>query len=81
VRRMVDPFDHKALVYPWRHEDESMDALAATLQNAIKQEERRRSPRAQIFRRVWELAEAGPWSDPPRVDRATVPYLTEPWYC
>ena len=81
VRRMVHPFDHKALVYPWRHEDESMDALSAGLQNAIKQEERRRVPRAQVFRRVWELAKTGPWADAPRLDRATIPYLTEPWYC
>jgi radical SAM superfamily enzyme YgiQ (UPF0313 family) len=82
VREMVGPFDANALVYPWRHPDPSMDRLCADLQQLIRAEERRRSSRRQIFRRIWELAADRPL--PENFDlmpRAAVPYLNEPWYC
>jgi hypothetical protein len=58
-----------------------MDRLCAGIQETIKREEKRRTPRAEIFRAVWDLAGAGAFPDVPLVDRATIPYLTEPWYC
>ena len=30
---------------------------------------------------IWDLAEAGEFPDLPLLSRATIPYLTEPWYC
>ena len=80
VRGMVGPFDPRALSYPWRHEDASMDRLCADLQKMIASEEKRGAGRAAIFGRVWEMAneKAPDWVLPAR---ATVPYLTEPWYC
>lgn len=81
VRGQVQPFDHKALVYPWHSEDEWLDDLAVKLQGIIKREDRRSAPRREVFRKVWEVAEAGPWQEPPLVARAAIPYLTEPWYC
>lgn len=81
VRRMIEPFDPRGLCYPWRHADPAVDALCAAIQDAIKREERRKSSRAEIFRRIWDLASAGDFPDLPLADRATVPYLTEPWYC
>jgi radical SAM superfamily enzyme YgiQ (UPF0313 family) len=78
----IGPFDAHALVYPWRHPDSGLDRLCRDLQETIKQQERRHAGRAEIFRRIWDAVEAGPWLErPPLPARATIPYLTEPWYC
>jgi hypothetical protein len=82
IRGMVEPFDARALCYPWRNRDSGLDVLHASMQELIKHEERRRATRREIFRSIWNLAEAGPFpEDEPRPSRATIPYLTEPWYC
>ena len=82
IREMLLPYDPAALCYPWRNPDPALDVLAGSIQNLIQRDERRRSPRAEIFRSIWEYAQAGPIADDgPRVSRAAIPYLTEPWYC
>jgi len=81
IRQRVEPFDPRALVYPWRSPDPEMDCLAAAIQETIKREERRQAGRRQIFRKIWDLAQAGEFPEEPRPARATIPYLTEPWYC
>jgi hypothetical protein len=76
---IVEPFDPRALAYPW---PSALDALSTSIQQLIKREERLGTSRAQIFRLIWDLAEGGPFPEGrPRPARATVPYLTEPWYC
>ena len=81
IRGQVGFFDAKALSYPWRNPDPSLDALCISIQNLIKRQEKRRTPRAALFREIWQLAEAGEFPEVPLADRATIPYLTEPWYC
>ena len=81
IRRMVGLFDARALYYPWHNAEPGVDALCGRIQETIKREEKRRTPRAEIFRQIWELAEAGEFPDLPLASRATIPYLTEPWYC
>jgi hypothetical protein len=81
IRQLVGLFDARALYYPWRNPDPRLDALCGKLQETIKREEKRRTPRAEIFRQIWELAENGEFPDVPMAARATIPYLTEPWYC
>jgi radical SAM superfamily enzyme YgiQ (UPF0313 family) len=82
VRAAIGPFDPLALTYPWRNKDAALDGLAAAAQRTVAREERSATPRNEIFRKIWDLAEAGPWPvETPRPDRATIPYLTEPWYC
>jgi hypothetical protein len=81
IRDVTGLFDPKALTYPWRNPDASMDALCASIQNRIKREEKRRTSPATLFRQIWDLAQAGEFPDRPLPDRATIPYLTEPWYC
>jgi radical SAM superfamily enzyme YgiQ (UPF0313 family) len=82
VRAIIGPFDPSALTYPWRNKDAALDGLAAAAQRTVAREERRAAPRIEIFRKIWDLAEAGPWPvETPRPARATIPYLTEPWYC
>ena len=78
---MIEPFDPRGLCYPWRHRDPAVDELQHAVQNTIKREDKRKTPRAEIFRKVFDLAGAGEWPDVPLADRATIPYLTEPWYC
>jgi len=52
------------------------------VQDLIKRQERRRKTRWEIFRQIWDLAETGEFPvDAPMLSRATIPYLTEPWYC
>ncbi len=81
VRARIGDFDTRELCYPWRHQDARVDALSTTLQQTIQQAERRKVPRRRILRQIWDLAAAGNFPDLPLEDRATIPYLTEPWYC
>ncbi len=81
IRAVTGLFDPKALTYPWRNPDPSLDTLCAAIQNLIKREEKRRTSRSSLFRQIWDLAQAGDFPDHPLPDRATIPYLTEPWYC
>ncbi len=75
IREAVQPFDAESLYYPWRSE---LDPLHRDIRDLIKREERRGTPRAEIFCAICELAGV---VDSPRPSRATIPYLTEPWYC
>jgi radical SAM superfamily enzyme YgiQ (UPF0313 family) len=81
VRALVEPFNPQALVYPWSNPDPEMDRLATAIQQTIKRHDRQHASRAAIFRSIWELAQAGPFPETPLPARATIPYLTEPWYC
>jgi radical SAM superfamily enzyme YgiQ (UPF0313 family) len=82
MREQVQPFDTRALCYPWQNSDPRLDALCQSVQELIKRQERRHKSRSEIFRMVWDLAEAGEFPvDAPMLSRATIPYLTEPWYC
>ena len=82
IRAMIEPFDARGLCYRWQNGDGKLDALCASIQETIKREERHRRSRWEIFRKIWELAQAGEFPvDAPMVSRATIPYLTEPWYC
>ncbi len=76
VRAMVGPFDPQRLVYPWQHPDPAMDDLSEKIQTLSKS----KASRAEIFAQIWDLANCGD-RDLPLPARATIPYLTEPWYC
>jgi radical SAM superfamily enzyme YgiQ (UPF0313 family) len=82
IRRIAGGFDARALCYPWRNHDARLDDMQVSILELIRREEQRGAPRWQTFRKIWELAdcEPRPW-DAPRVARAAIPYLTEPWYC
>ena len=81
VRNLIGLFDARALSYPWRNPDPSLDALCGSIQQSIKRAEKRRTPRAALFQEIWDLAGAGEFPGALLADRATIPYLTEPWYC
>ncbi len=73
-------FDARALSYRWAHPDPALDLLCADLQRLIQGADRRGAGRHEIFRLIWQRA-LGEFPDFMLADRATVPYLTEPWYC
>jgi radical SAM superfamily enzyme YgiQ (UPF0313 family) len=88
IRRIVEAFDEKALVYPWRNPDPRVDELCAKVQGLVQHSETGKLRSGKIFARVWQLAhevaglDALPLADTSGcVSRAAIPYLTEPWYC
>ena len=87
IRKLVGPFDPRALVYPWKHANPEIDALAEEVQDIVAASERLKHSRAAIFQRIWHAASlaAGNSVEEPALpllaSRATVPYLNEPWYC
>jgi radical SAM superfamily enzyme YgiQ (UPF0313 family) len=81
IRERVGGFDSRTLTHPWRHEDPRVDALQAAIMTEVGV--RLGRSRADVFDAVCELAGltrsfAQSWNVP---DRATIPYLNEPWYC
>jgi radical SAM superfamily enzyme YgiQ (UPF0313 family) len=88
LREYLSDFDKGALSYRWRHSDSGIDELCSRLRVHIKRAEAKRQSRQEIFSGIWKLAHAGKGLEEgnfrslsPIPSRATVPYLTEPWYC
>ena len=86
VRALVATFDESAMVYPWKHSDPRVDTLSQELQQAVHAGEKFNQSRPRIFERIEAVARRAAGApalpkQPPMVSRATVPYLTEPWYC
>jgi hypothetical protein len=80
IRQRVAAFDSRTLTYPWRHDDPHVDELQAVIMRGIGV--RTVGSRAEVFAAVCELA--GLTDQLTRFDvpdRATIPYLEEPWYC
>jgi radical SAM superfamily enzyme YgiQ (UPF0313 family) len=87
VRALVSPFDAEMLGYPWRHPDARVDRLQRDIQ-ALVEQAGENAARREVFVKAWELVQRagnGAVGDLPDVvpgrARATIPYLTEPWYC
>jgi radical SAM superfamily enzyme YgiQ (UPF0313 family) len=80
IRKIVEPFHQAALSYRWRHSDPRLDRLCAGIQSLIQREERRKSTRNEIFKKIWELAYERT-TDFHLTSRSAIPYLNEPWYC
>ncbi|HEX5433981.1 MAG TPA: CUAEP/CCAEP-tail radical SAM protein [Candidatus Angelobacter sp.] len=88
ISQTVGPFDERALAYPWSNPDPRVDELCARVQGVVHESEKVKASRRQIFHRVSAMAcEAagiepiGAFEPDDRLDRAAMPYLTEPWYC
>lgn len=82
IRNAVGPFDPQALCYPWRNADPEVDRLAAAVLQLVRKANGYSVSRGSLFRRIAEMAGGGPIAEEmPRVSRAAIPYLTEPWYC
>jgi hypothetical protein len=85
MRAHVGAFDPETLAYRWSHADPEVDALQRDVMKMVGT--RLTANRRAVFDEVHALAcaRAGlerPAAHPrPARDRATVPYLNEPWYC
>ena len=84
-------FEPERLIYPWRNPDPRVDELQCALEETVQQESQKGAGRTEIFAQLWNLTQrakgtASGWQEliPPAPlmgARATIPYLTEPWYC
>lgn len=87
VRAMVGRFDSEALVFPWRHEDSRVDALAREISQLVQRGDGLKLSRTEIFAHICRAARAamgnrGASGDiRPVAAGVPVPYLDEPWYC
>jgi radical SAM superfamily enzyme YgiQ (UPF0313 family) len=84
-------FEPELLAYPWRNPDPRVDELQRRLEETVQRESKKGTGRGEIFAQIWNLAQRAAAADsaeaaippplPPMAARATIPYLTEPWYC
>src|SRR5262249_38405768 len=83
IRSLVGPFDPVTLTYRWSHVDRRVDALQQQISTIVGM--KLTVGRRQLFDEISELAHSRAGvrrvSSRPARDRATVPYLNEPWYC
>ena len=85
VKALVGDFDEASLSWKWAHEDPRVDRLQQDVMELVAGSD---AERHDIFEAVWQLA-AGEFGRAPERQnrlleappRATIPYLTEPWYC
>lgn len=89
IRDCVAPFDARALIYPWTHADPRVDSLCEELQSIVHASEKLGRSRSRTFALIEQAARraaglrdsALEGTQPVLASRATIPYLTEPWYC
>jgi radical SAM superfamily enzyme YgiQ (UPF0313 family) len=87
VSAMVGPFDSAALVFPWKHEDTRVDALAREISQLVQRGDSLKLSRTEIFSHIRRAAHAAAGNRAPNgvaisaTMSAPVPYLDEPWYC
>ena len=84
MRLVLGPFDPVTLTYRWTHPDPRVDALQERLARLVGVT--LSASRRNVFDQVWHDAHAAggrptPERTHPLIDRSTVPYLNEPWYC
>jgi radical SAM superfamily enzyme YgiQ (UPF0313 family) len=84
VASRVERFDSVSMTWPWRHEDPQVDCLQQEVMELAGV--KIAGSRGAIFDAAMSLARAAAGCSvrarrPPMRDRATVPYLNEPWYC
>jgi radical SAM superfamily enzyme YgiQ (UPF0313 family) len=82
-------FEPERLMYPWRSPDPRVDELQRELEEMVQRESKKGAGRGEIFAHIWKLTQRARGADleetipamPPAAARATIPYLTEPWFC
>jgi radical SAM superfamily enzyme YgiQ (UPF0313 family) len=87
VRAIAGPFDSAALVFPWKHDDPRVDALAREISQIAQRGDSLKLSRTEIFAHIRRAARAAAGnrelreSAAPIAKACAVPYLDEPWYC
>ena len=81
IREAVVAWDPVGLTHRWRHRDASIDDLAERLLRIVHESGQEGVGRAETFRRICATAGVTMPDLPVLAARATVPFLTEPWFC
>ncbi len=82
IRERAGEFDQAALLHRWKHADPAVDGLAERVLRLVNTEQRERTPRREVFGKIWETANGVPiYEDFDLMPRATIPYMDEPWFC
>jgi hypothetical protein len=87
VLGMVEPFDSAALVFPWVHRDPRVDVLCREISDLVQRGDGLKLSRTEIFSYILRTARAAAGIRVPReaepsvMQRSSVPFLDEPWYC
>ena len=87
TRDVVGPFDPHRLSFVWHHRDPRVDDLYRMAHRTVCEGLEQSLSRSQIFAQLWTLAHETAGSSTPVPAEvfvppsATIPYLTEPWYC
>jgi radical SAM superfamily enzyme YgiQ (UPF0313 family) len=93
IRDGVGDFDAAALMFPWKHSDPHVDALAEHVSQIVERDERERRSREEIFGHIWEAAAQADGSSVGNTaaalqsfgrngkTRSAIPHMNEPWYC
>src|ERR1700722_16537872 len=87
MSRMIGSFDSAALVFPWKHEDARVDALAREISQLVQRGDGLKLSRTEIFSHIRRAAYAAAGKSAPKsiphspAKSVAVPYLDEPWYC
>lgn len=85
VRDLVGEFDEEALTWRWSHPDPRVDDLQRRVEEMAA--EAATEDRRHAFQSAWGAAQETLEQPvelppvPPGRPRATIPYLSEPWYC
>ena len=86
VASLAGDFDPHALAHPWVHPDPRVDRLQTDVLEVVESGQAADASRVEIFTRLWDIAQGAVGSSA-RVpsldvrDPATIPFLTEPWFC
>jgi radical SAM superfamily enzyme YgiQ (UPF0313 family) len=88
VLAVLERYDECALSYRWTHPDPRVDHLQREVEALVKKGTTAKSTRAEVFQETWKILHDVMQQPlrplplvPPGRNRATVPYLTEPWFC
>jgi radical SAM superfamily enzyme YgiQ (UPF0313 family) len=86
IRSAVRYFDPRHLAHTWRHSDPRVDEVQREIMGLVGR--RLAASRVEMFEAVRDVARERAGRDSPRlpapaprVARAAIPYLNEPWYC
>ena len=89
AQRAIGGFDAQALSYRWANPDARVDELQRQVEAAVQDASKRKISRTATFEIIWKLLQKAKKEERPlpipavpgAQNRATIPYLTEPWYC
>jgi radical SAM superfamily enzyme YgiQ (UPF0313 family) len=85
VQARIGHFDREKLCYPWHNPDPRVDELQREVESLVQRSGKLERSRREVFAELCRIASAKSGVAFSEVDplpsRATIPYLTEPWYC